>query len=248
MTAHQTDPELEDAARLMEAWAAYFACREALAQAVRAGYQPTTDEPLILKRMEAAERLLERTRALLDAVQRYAPLLHNSAEGSKRELLSRIEAEQAYLERLDIRTLIRPTDAGGGEPEGEAFELTDALLAPSPIQEGGAAFLFRLGAGADLVVVDIYTAAGRRVARVEGGTVPGGQGRAVLGRARRRRTTAGKRSLLLPRRRPLRQRDAPCRRQVHRRALTAKKKQVEDDGGKARNGGGGAKMTTGQAS
>ena len=177
LTAAHTDADLEDAVRLMEAWAAYFACREALAQAARVGFQPKTDEPLLLKRMAEAERQLERTRALLDAVQRYTPLIHISAEGSKRELLSRIEAEQAYLARFDAQTLIRPMDAEEEPPPGafELFELTDALLAPSPVQAGGAAFLFRLGAGADSVAADIYTASGRRVARLEGGPFPAGR-------------------------------------------------------------------------
>ncbi|MDE0022077.1 MAG: hypothetical protein OXT69_11960 [Candidatus Poribacteria bacterium] len=174
LTAAQTDAQLEDAVQLMEAWSAYFACREALAQAARVGFQPKTDEPLLLKRMAEAERQLERTRALLDAVQLYTPLIHISAEGSKRELLSRIEAEQAYLEQFDARTLIRPMDAGK-EPSLGAFELTDALMAPSPVQAGGAALLFRLGAGADSVVADIYAASGRRVARLEGGQFPAGR-------------------------------------------------------------------------
>ncbi len=174
LAAAQTDAQLEDAVQLMEAWSAYFACREALAQAARVGFQPKTDEPLLLKRMAEAERQLERTRALLDAVQLYTPLIHISAEGSKREMLSRIEAEQAYLARFDARTLIRPMDAGE-KPSLGAFELTDALMAPSPVQAGGAALLFRLGAGADSVVADIYAASGRRVARLEGGQFPAGR-------------------------------------------------------------------------
>ena len=177
-TAAVQDAPLNDALALMEAWSAFFACREQFALAVREGYRPEPDAGAVGGHIAQAERKLRETRDRLDRIERYLPLLHNSAERSKQLMLSRIDDELEALQRLDIATVLRPQpepeppDENGGSG---APAIVDPILAPSPIRKsGGADFVLTLPNGAERLAIRIYTASGRRVASIERGSEPPG--------------------------------------------------------------------------
>jgi hypothetical protein len=163
-----TDPNLQDAARIMDIWLYYFRSRQALVEAVALGYQGAQADTL-QRKFEASIDFLRQLRDRVTNVQAFLPFLGLKDAAVADYLLKRIDAEIALLMETDPQVLIHPvTDTPDTEenPEERLFQLENALNAPNPVSET-TSFIYTLTRDADLVRIDIYSSSGRRVRRIE---------------------------------------------------------------------------------